>query len=91
MKTNIKNPDSFNENKSLKIIREMIEVSKDSLNYNPLISHKTEYPYCCANPQDKLWLPVLYESHFPNSHSNTLLIKFLSSTVQVGRVEIEYQ
>lgn len=48
------------------------------------------YPYCCANPQDHLRLPVLFSSDSLLHKGNRVRIYFPDRDAQIGRCEIEY-
>ena len=51
-----------------------------------------EYPYCCADPHDRLRLPVLFSARPNPGHPNRRVrIVFPGRGAQVGRCEIDYK
>lgn len=57
----------------------------------PLNLTKEEFPYCCANPKDRLRLPVLFSVDSIPTVSSYLRITFPGGGAQLGRCEIEYK
>ncbi|MBN1309642.1 MAG: hypothetical protein JXA18_17105, partial [Chitinispirillaceae bacterium] len=67
-----------------------VEMSPDGRNYSPADVRRTPFPYCCADPRDRLRLPVLFTVEAPEKKSSCLRIVFPRGRAQVGRCEIEY-
>lgn len=66
-----------------------IAVSADGKDYSPLEVHSESYPYCCANPRDRLRLPVLFTAN-AEKKGNRIRITFPKGRAQAGRCEIDY-
>ncbi len=68
-----------------------VEVSADGKSYSPIAVRQTPFPYCCADPKDRLWLPVLFTIDSPEGKNNRVRIVFPRGGAQVGRCEIDYR
>jgi hypothetical protein len=66
-----------------------VAISSDGKAYSPAVVRSEPYPYCCANPRDRLRLPVLFSAE-PREKGNRVRIIFPGGNAQIGRCEIEY-
>ncbi|MBN1577178.1 MAG: hypothetical protein JW913_11535 [Chitinispirillaceae bacterium] len=67
-----------------------VEISADGDVYSPVIVRRRPFPYCCADPRDRLRLPVLFTVNAPETRGNRVRIVFPRGKAQVGRCEIDY-
>ncbi|MBN1760750.1 MAG: hypothetical protein JW863_20645 [Chitinispirillaceae bacterium] len=69
----------------------ILRFSTDGNTWSSAVSEVTEYPYCCANPKDRLRLPVLFEAKAPSGVHNRVRVFFPGGGGEAGRVEIDYR
>jgi mannan endo-1,4-beta-mannosidase len=67
-----------------------VVVSGDTAGWTSVIVRATEYAYCCANPHDRLRLPVLFSAAAVPSGNNRVRIIFPQGGAEAGRCEVDY-
>ena len=68
-----------------------VEISTDGKRYLPAEVRSLPFPYCCADPRDRLRLPVLFIAGSPIPKGNRVRIIFPGGGAQAGRCEIDYR
>ena len=68
-----------------------ISLSDTGTIFIPQSVHVQLYPYCCADPRDRLRLPALFSTTVKNENYRKVRIYFPRGRAQIGRCEIDYR